>query len=34
MRNGLDGKAKRDRVFCAKAILNIIEEPARLVGRG
>lgn len=25
-------KAKRDRVYCAKAILNILEEPARLSG--
>ncbi len=26
-------KAKRDRVYCAKAILNILEEPARLAER-
>lgn len=26
-------KAKRDRVYCAKAILDILEEPARLSGR-
>lgn len=26
-------KAKRDRVYCATTILNILEEPARLVGR-
>ena len=26
-------KGKRDRVYCATAILNILEEPARLSGR-
>ena len=26
-------KAKRDRVYCAKSILDILEEPARLSGR-
>ncbi|MDQ5980862.1 MAG: hypothetical protein QG602_3840 [Verrucomicrobiota bacterium] len=25
------GESKRDRVFCARAILDILEEPARLV---
>jgi len=25
------GDGKRDRVFCARAILDILEEPARLV---
>lgn len=25
------GDSKRDRVFCARAILDILEEPARLV---
>ena len=25
------GAGKRDRVFCARAILDILEEPARLV---
>ncbi len=25
------GKAKRDRVYCAKALLDILEEPARLI---
>lgn len=24
------GEARRDRVFCAKALLDILEEPARL----
>jgi Fic family protein len=27
------GDAKRDRVYCARAILDILEEPARLVAR-
>jgi DNA-binding transcriptional regulator YhcF (GntR family) len=27
----LEGDAKRNRVYCAKGILNILEEPANLV---
>jgi hypothetical protein len=28
----LTTEAKRDRVYCAKALLNILEEPAKLTG--
>jgi hypothetical protein len=28
------GTAKRDRVYCAKALLDILEEPAQLVPGG